>query len=137
MGKRAVRNDSFLYRYWIWDFPEIKAEIESLFAEAGTVKILDDDENSLKIELELHKPLAIVRTSGADGIMVNTSTYTCVGTKPSVHLYQIPKKGDKTIIFFIDLELETSIEYKTLTPDDLRQAIRSVAKAMTETWHII
>lgn len=137
MGRREVKNNNFLFRYWIWDFPEIKPEIESLFADAGKAKILEDEENSLKIELELHNPIVIARSNTvADGIMINTSTYACVGTRPSVRVYRLPKKGDKSIIFFINLELETLIEYKTLTSDDLRQAIKNVASMMTKTWYL-
>ena len=138
MGKRKVEKGNHIYDYWIWDFPEIVSEIPSLFESAGVASVVSVNGNSVSVELKLHKPLSIIRgQTSENGLTINTSTATCVGEHPEVRVYQLPKNGDMVITFVMDLELETSIEYKAITIDEMREKIKVIAQKMTEIWGIL
>ncbi len=125
--------------YWVWEMPEIAAEIPELLKAAGTARVIRQAGTSVTVEVELTRPLLAIdwTKSKSDGIAINAATFHCFapqGPAPSMRIHRLPTTGDTTVTLTIRLEMHASQESESFTLDDLRQALRDTAEKMTHAW---
>lgn len=123
--------------YYLWDMPEIVDEIPSLFVEAGETTLKKLVLSRAVVQVKLKHPIKIVSSSTMEhGLTINSSTYVSMNSGVCIRLFRLPQNDDVVINFAFDLQLETLLESREFTLDDLRNAIKEVATLMTKPWYL-
>jgi hypothetical protein len=141
MHKRVVEG-SPVGTYFVWEMPEIAKKIPQLFKEAGNARVVGAGSvpQIVIVEVLLKEPAKVVdwRKELGDGLAINSDTNAIIGAitgSASVILRKLPHSGDTKIVFTLWLELHTFNETDRVSPADLEEKLRQMAKLMKKTWY--